>query len=149
MKKENFLLQDGLKLSPKRWKKIRCNVWFWIVMQLMTGACFVAIRSIFLVKMGILFPIQWTFILGILYWQLRSTPLHGFEMTVEPDFFRGEWSIVFIDGLGMLGYIFKKGINEEGKISLRVFPFFISRYTVVNRLQLMGIKCGAWARIIN
>lgn len=124
------------------------SVWFWITLQMMTGVLFVALRNIFNIRMGILYPLQWVMIFAILYWQLRSTPLQGFEITVEVDFIRDKWSIIFIDGLGMLGYIFKKGVNEEGKISLRVFPFFPSRYTIVNRLQLVGIKWGAWARII-
>src|SRR6266566_8176121 len=147
MKEGVYLVNRAGKIKTKGAKLLHSN-WRWMALQFLAGAIYVSINILYPGHLKFFYPLQWGTIFGLLYWQMRTNPLEGVEIIVRPDFFTGKWSIVFIDGLGMLGYIFKKGVNEEGKISLRVFPFFPSRYTILNRLQLMIIKWGAWAHII-
>lgn len=147
MEQEPVLLKGSLSVNTDAPRKKR-SVWFWIGWQGLTGSLAIGIMNGFHIRSTYVLPFQWTAILAILYWQIRSSPLEGIQITTGTGFV-SKWNIIRIGGSDILGIVYRMMVGRDGQAEISVFPFYPSRYRIINYGRFHLIKLAVRAKIIN
>lgn len=146
MEQERILLKGSLSVTADAPRKKR-SVWFWIRWQALAGILAIGITNGFHIRSVYVLPFQWTAILAILYWQIRSSPLEGMQITVQSGFV-SKWNIIRICGSDMLGIVYRTAVGRDGSEEIRAVPFYPSRYRIVSYAKFHLLRFAVWARII-
>lgn len=146
MGKDHPILKGEVRIRRQRLTKIR-SVWFWVCVQAIGAGLCTFLHYMKLIPHLIIFGLRLISIFGICYWQLRSTPLEGIEITLESGYV-GKWNVIRMGGVRSLAIVFKTSIGLHGAEKISVFPFLPSRWRMVNSFKLFVIKFAVWAAII-
>lgn len=146
MEKRLYLSKEGKLISPQKKRKMR-SVWFWIGMQTIVAVFCFALIDIFQFRFRGIWPFQWTAIVAIWYWQMRSAGFCGFNIVLHADLLR-KWNIIRIDAARCFGVVYKKVAREDGALLVSILPFRASRHKWINILKFFGIKLLVRIRII-
>lgn len=146
MEKEHALLKGDLRITTGPQKRRR-SVWFFVGLQLLTGVVSIVLLNLFHIRFQWIWPCQWVAIISLWYWQFRSSPIPGIEITLESGFV-SKWAVIEMGSWPELGIVYRTAVGVAGSVTISVFPFSPSRYKLVNSLKFLLIKFAVWARII-
>jgi len=119
------------------WTRFREWSWRWVVYQVFLSLVCLLIRFLF----GIHSPwkylvvVQWAF----LYLQFRSYRWRGIELVLWEDAFK-KWELITSGHSFQTAIIYKKRTLPTGYTTYSVFPFRNSRWGIINKIRILGLR---------
>lgn len=127
----------------------RYRLQFFALLQMSTGVLAIVAIYTFHVRRAIVFPSQWICMTGICYWHARLVNFKGILLELPEDWAR-KWEVVEVYGgpdnpFGYCGLVYKIAPGAHG---YWLWPFRRSKWWVVEKAKLLGIRIAVWMQII-